>query len=306
MAAASATGDLVRRKPKVTVRWNATQWVLTWTLAGLTLHAASGTSLEAPVSYDRSEAPAIALAALTCFASNYVLVGVHLALRAGRSIRDFLRVNFWPAAGEDTAALSLGAAIAFAGIHLTTMPLLLLPFVFCVGGRDTAQQAERALLDPLTELPNRLVFHDRARQAIARCARDGIGGAILLIDLDGFKQVNDTLGHQAGDALLREVAARLGALVRNTDTVARLGGDEFAVLLVGVHDANGATGVTRAIRYALDQPFAIAATTCSIGGSVGVAHFNGDEHDVAALLHQADLAMYDDKRRRARTPPAAV
>ena len=273
---------------------------------GVALHAVLDTPLDAPVGFDRSEAPAIAFAALICFGSNYVLIGALVALHTGHSVIDFVRLNFWSAAGEEIAAYGFGASIAFAGVHANTLPLLLLPFALGVGGRKDAERAERGLHDLLTDLPNRLVFLDRAQQAIERSARDGVGGAILLIDLDGFKQVNDTLGHRAGDALLRDVGARLSGLVRSMDTVARLGGDEFGVLLVGVDAGDGVANVTRAVRHALDRPFLVGDGPRRVGGSVGVAIFTDDEHDVDALLHRADLRMYDDKRQRAAATRSAA
>ncbi len=152
-----------------------------------------------------------------------------------------------------------------------------------------------ATTDPLTGLPNRLLLHNRLGQAL----RSHVGLALLLMDLDRFKEVNDTLGHQVGDVLLQHVATRLRGALRDTDTVARLGGDEFAVLLPAT-DAAGALQVARALLAALEAPIEIEGHHLGVEGSVGVALAlaGGGDPPAATLLRQADVAMYEAKRRR--------
>lgn len=156
------------------------------------------------------------------------------------------------------------------------------------------QLQDQALHDTLTRLPNRALFRDRLQQAIDRARREKTPVAMLLMDLDRFKEVNDTFGHQAGDELLREVAARLRTALRTSDTVARLGGDEFALVLPRT-DAGGASTVAAALRQVLREPFAVERHRLDIDGSIGIAVFPGQGSDVTTLLRHADVAMYSAK-----------
>lgn len=159
-------------------------------------------------------------------------------------------------------------------------------------------EAERARyellagLDPLTEVPNRRLFQDRLEQALARARRRSGHVALLFLDLDGFKEVNDRHGHEMGDRVLRRVAARLVGAVRTEDTVARLGGDEFGVLLADVRGSDDAAAVARKLLAALRLPIAANGARVRLGASVGIALF--PEHGAAAdgLLRAADDAMY--------------
>jgi diguanylate cyclase (GGDEF)-like protein len=149
--------------------------------------------------------------------------------------------------------------------------------------------------DDLTGLPNRALLLDRLRLALARAERSGLPLAVALVDLDGFKPVNDSLGHEAGDALLREVAVRLLGLLRKSDTVARLGGDEFVLVLPDVGGVTGAGTVAQRVVAALGRPFDIKAQRVRIGASVGLALFPSDGADEETLLKAADSAMYAAK-----------
>lgn len=154
-----------------------------------------------------------------------------------------------------------------------------------------AKLAHQAFYDPLTDLPNRALFSDRVEQGLARAARRGHPVAVMFLDLDNFKLINDSLGHRAGDQVLIEVAQRLTACVRSEDTVARLGGDEFTVLLADVTDFNDAINVARRIQEKLRAPFALGDEV-STTASIGIA-FSGPDHDRPdTLLRDADLAMY--------------
>jgi diguanylate cyclase (GGDEF)-like protein/PAS domain S-box-containing protein len=162
-----------------------------------------------------------------------------------------------------------------------------------------AQQAalERlALHDALTSLPNRTLLHDRIQQALSAAARSKLSVAVLLLDLDRFKDVNDTLGHHVGDLLLTEVGPRLQQPLRDVDTVARLGGDEFAILLPGPTDLVSACRVAERLIDALKEPFSIEGLLLEVGVSIGVALY--PEHGASAqeLLQHADVAMYAAKR----------
>jgi diguanylate cyclase (GGDEF)-like protein/PAS domain S-box-containing protein len=157
-----------------------------------------------------------------------------------------------------------------------------------------------AFSDPLTELPNRRLLMDRLHQALAASARLGRCGAVLLIDLDDFKTLNDTLGHDKGDLLLQQVAQRLTTCVRAGDTVARLGGDEFVVMLEGLAEypkdaASQAEAVGEKILAALNQPYLLAGVENRSTPSIGITLFNGLQNSIEELLKWADLAMYQSK-----------
>lgn len=151
--------------------------------------------------------------------------------------------------------------------------------------------------DPLTQLPNRLLLRDRVEQSISRCARSGGTIALLFIDLDDFKQVNDGFGHATGDAVLREVGRRLVACVRETDTVCRHGGDEFVVALTDLTDASHVPEIVRKLQREIALPIRLPAGEVRVRCSVGAAQFPRDGRDFDALLQRADAAMYAEKRR---------
>ena len=150
--------------------------------------------------------------------------------------------------------------------------------------------AHYAYTDPLTGLPNRRLLTERLERSLQE---EALG--VLFIDLDGFKGVNDRWGHQAGDALLGEVAARLRGCVRQEDTLARLGGDEFAVVLPGLRNKEDALLVARKVVEALGEPFVLGRCTASVTASVGVSFYPQDALSATELLSQADQAMYRAK-----------
>jgi len=152
-----------------------------------------------------------------------------------------------------------------------------------------------ALHDPLTGLPNRRLFQDRLAIAIERARRTESQAALLVIDLDRFKQVNDTLGHHVGDLLLQRVGALFAGRVRRSDTVARTGGDEFSVVLEEPTSRNEAIHVGESLIQLLNEPLYLGEHTVRIGASVGVAIFPEDANEVEHLCIAADLRMYDCK-----------
>src|SRR5712692_695797 len=154
---------------------------------------------------------------------------------------------------------------------------------------------DQALRDALTQLPNRALFLDRLEVAIATAVREHTPLALMLLDLDHFKEVNDTFGHQAGDELLRQVATRFDGAIRKSDSLGRLGGDEFAFVLPGANEL-GAHAVARAILESLLPAFTIEGQPLELGGSIGVALFPRHGEDGETLLRRADIAMYTAKR----------
>ncbi|MCV2490187.1 sensor domain-containing diguanylate cyclase [Geodermatophilus sp. YIM 151500] len=161
----------------------------------------------------------------------------------------------------------------------------------------------QALHDPLTGLPNRVLFVERLERAVEQAGPDA-HLAVFFCDLDLFKEVNDSLGHAAGDELLRQVAARLRAAVRPGDTVGRLSGDEFAIILPGLVEPTDVEGLVRRVTGCFDEAFRLEGTDVTVGTSVGVAvHGSGGDRSAEQLLREADAAMYRDKQRN-RTPAA--
>ena len=162
-----------------------------------------------------------------------------------------------------------------------------------------------ALHDELTGLPNRRLFLDRLALSIERSRRMGTKAALLVIDLDHFKQVNDTLGHHAGDLLLQKVSSLFASRVRRSDTVARTGGDEFSLILDEPTNRSNARLVAQSLLQLLQDPVQIVGQQLKVGASIGIAIFPDDATDLEALCIAADLRMYENKnesRGRARTP----
>ncbi|NWG30854.1 MAG: EAL domain-containing protein, partial [Rhodocyclaceae bacterium] len=160
---------------------------------------------------------------------------------------------------------------------------------------DEDEIAFRANYDPLTGLPNRNLLAERLSQALKQARREGSRVAVMFIDLDFFKQVNDTLGHAVGDRLLQLVAERMRLCVRETDTIARLGGDEFVVLLMDIEETAPAGNVAEKIIAQMNEPFDIEGNEIHIGASIGITFFPDDGRDIDALFRNADLAMYRAK-----------
>jgi diguanylate cyclase (GGDEF)-like protein/PAS domain S-box-containing protein len=173
---------------------------------------------------------------------------------------------------------------------------------FVLNTRDVTERktleeelAHQAFHDSLTGLANRALFRDRVDHALTRAARHGLQLAVLLVDLDGFKLVNDSLGHDAGDELLIAVAERMQGCARASDTVARLGGDEFVVLLEDDMDVRAAVLVAERVIADLGAPFTIRGRELFVGGSVGIALSNGNRYETDELVHNADAAGYAAK-----------
>jgi len=165
-----------------------------------------------------------------------------------------------------------------------------------------AELLRAARYDELTGLPNRRLFQDRIKSTVARCFRKQSLMAVLYIDIDDFKQVNDSLGHATGDLLLQEVARRLQRCVREADTVARLGGDEFVVLLEDIQTPEDAQAVADKIRDAMSHPFDVESRGLRTPASIGIALYPEHGQETEQLLKHADKAMYADKRRKGCTP----
>jgi diguanylate cyclase (GGDEF)-like protein len=206
--------------------------------------------------------------------------GLALALAAA-AIRVF--------AGGDTVLVATVVGVLYVALNVGLRRLVR-------GLRDQVAATQQvALHDGLTNLPNRVLFHDRAAHAIRGAARSGDKLAVMLLDLDRFKEINDTLGHEKGDGFLVEVARRLQLSLRASDTIARLGGDEFG-LLVPVLDTGDAQRVANRLLGQLEQPFNVGDLSLRARGSVGIALYPDDGSDTETLLRKADVAMYAGKQ----------
>ncbi|HEY8908384.1 MAG TPA: EAL domain-containing protein [Rhodoferax sp.] len=183
------------------------------------------------------------------------------------------------------------------GVLAIATVALVLAYRLTAGLRQRMVRAEEqlqlmAFYDQVSGLPNRSLFERELRQAVARAAREPKGAALLFIDVDDFKKINDTLGHAAGDQALQIIGQRLTAVLRSGDVVARLGGDEFAVILYGIGDPDNAAKVARQMIEAIAKPLLTTPTPSHVGLSIGVLLLPCDESDPTILLQRADMAMY--------------
>lgn len=220
-----------------------------------------------------------------------------------------LGAAYWIAEGAFDSFLfnrgSLADAIVAPGPDTLLMRLavLVLTSAFGLYAQSSVSRLHRAhetirhmaLHDSLTGLPNRVLFYDRLGQAMAQARRNKSKPSVILLDLDDFKRVNDSLGHHFGDQLLARIGERLMAILRRSDTVARWGGDEFVVLLPDVNAAADALNVTNKITAAFKTPFVIDGREILVSPSVGAALYPDDGEDPDTLIKSADAAMYQAK-----------
>jgi diguanylate cyclase len=193
------------------------------------------------------------------------------------------------------------ARLGMLAFSLCLLTVLVALFRAALAFRDLrlfSEARRQSVTDDLTELPNRRLFHQRLAETIARGGAAHHGMAVLMVDLDHFKELNDTLGHQSGDELLRRIGPRLLNVVRPVDTLARLGGDEFGIVVDGPTNEAGALLVAERIRDALAEPFDVQDISLRVSASVGIALFPAHADTAEELLRRADVAMYDAKRTR--------
>lgn len=181
------------------------------------------------------------------------------------------------------------------GVIASALVIMIAAVVSRKVNRQAQEMKYQAFHDELTGLPNRMLFLDRLGHAISLSQREGVPFVIMLLDLDRFKEVNDTLGHDVGDMLLQEVSCRLRDAVRDSDTVARLGGDEFVILMEQIDMAH-VPEIAQKIMKILDRPFLLAGQLVDVSASIGIAYFPEHCSDSVTLLQKADMAMYAAKR----------
>jgi len=298
VAAASGLSDLIDRKRPSRSAFNVAQYVLAIAAAGAVLVAAG--VLPHHDEFTAADVPAILAAAAVFFLVNTGLVAGAIALTSGTRLRDQISSELISQSATEGILLGL-APLAVLALDSAPMllPLLALPMVAVQRAGRQALIAERlALHDALTGLPNRVLFRTRTQQAIHVAGRAGTGVAVMLLDLDRFKEINDTLGHHYGDEVLRQVGGRLSGLLGEDDTVARLGGDEFAILLRSVESPMAGAAVASDVRRAIAEAFDVAGVRLELGASVGIASFPEHGQDVDVLMQRADVAMYQAKEGR--------
>ena len=297
LCAGSLVGDLVRRKPWPRAVFNVSQYAIALTAAGAVQALLLGGPPESSSSLAGADLPLVLVAGLVFFVLNTVLVDTVLALSARRRVWEHIRSGFLAQVSTAGFALGLAPVMVVVG-DLSVGMLILLGLPLVAIHRNTRQAAaneHQALHDPLTGLPNRVLFHDRVEQAMESARRNETGAVVMVIDLDRFKDINDTLGHHHGDRLLEMVGRRLSAVLRGEDSVARLGGDEFAVLLPSVSDRRYALAVAEKLLAALRPGFEVDGLALEVGASIGIACFPAHGHDKESLIQRADIAMYAAK-----------
>ena len=301
-AAVSLVADVARRKPLYKAIFNMAQFSLSLAASGLVMSFLSDMPEEPLTSFAPRDLAALLVAALVFFVINHALTGAALALSQGVPILTYLRRDIAFQAPTHGSILAFGPIIAGAAeSSLALVPLFALPLAAVhIAGQQAVRNEYQALHDRLTNLPNRLLLTDRIEQAIAAARRDGALVAVLKVDLDRFKEVNDTLGHQNGDVLLIQLARRLRKLLPESDSVARMSGDEFAILLPSIPDSARAVHVAEEILRSLKAPFVIQGVSVILDASVGIAFYPDDGADPDGLLQRADVAMHSAQRTPAR------
>jgi diguanylate cyclase (GGDEF)-like protein len=291
---ASIVSDRHRGVPWWKASFNIAQYTLSWLGAGLVLELVAGPlDFSRPASFGAQEFIGIVLAGLTFFVINTELVGIALALATGIPIRQHFRSDLGFYASSAAVLLSLAPLVAIlAEWRVEAVPLILAPLWIAHRAAKTSLQKEHeARHDALTGLPNRVYFTDRVAHMIATAPDDPF--TVMVLDLDRFKEVNDTLGHQIGDELLTLVGARFRSTLEPDAVVARLGGDEFAVIA----RAETTTAIVEELRDVFADPFISEGLHFDIDASIGSARYPGDGASVDDLLKAADVAMYVAKEQ---------
>jgi diguanylate cyclase (GGDEF)-like protein len=296
-AVATVVQDVMSGKPGWRIRFNLGQYTLSLVGAYLVLRLISATShIGTAHPFTGNQLPAVLVAAMAYFAINTGSVGVAVALHQQVPVRRYF--------GTDTVFVftTAGVLLLLAPIVIATtayspllVPLFAAPILSIHKALWAGARSEHAARhDSLTGLPNRMAFHE----AVKTAAKDSEAQAcVLLMDLDRFKDVNDTLGHHYGDLLLQQVALRLRAALGSGDLIARLGGDEFAVLSAG-STAEGSLALAQRVADSLSAPFELQEIVVDVQASIGIARFPVDGTDVETLLQKADVAMYQAKETR--------
>ncbi len=294
---ANLVADTMGRKSPQKVAFNFFQYAVTVGAAGWVLKATTDLPRVSEPHLVPSDLPGVLLAAVTFFVFNAALVSTVIALAQRVSVFKYMARDLLFQASINGLMLGLAPIVVLAAdFALPAIVLLFLPILAVHrGGREAIAKEHQALHDALTGLPNRELFRDRIDQSLRAGRRNGDTSVVMLMDLDHFKEINDTLGHHMGDLLLQEVARRLQRALRDSDTVARLGGDEFGVLLPHVDGQADATSVAQNLLVHLREPFVLEGMRLEIDASIGIALHPVHGEDNETLQQRADIAMYSAK-----------
>ncbi|MEO7979627.1 MAG: bifunctional diguanylate cyclase/phosphodiesterase [Sporichthyaceae bacterium] len=295
-------GEIAKRKQLWRVVFNTGQYLVSLCLAAGVLWVFDmQQSLSHPIAaMSIHQLPILALAWGAYFLSNLAFVATAISLREGTPWWDDFTDEIGYYAVTTFAVLALSPLVVVVTIaSWQLIPLLLLPLFLVYKTASISREKEQAALhDALTGLANRKRLVERMADAGEVSLRSGRPMALCLLDLDRFKEINDTLGHHTGDRLLEIAANRLARAVRPEDTVARLGGDEFAVLLTDVTDAESSVDAAQRLRAVLTEPYHLDGMTLQVETSIGVAIYPEHTDNVPRLLQLADVAMYQAKDER--------
>src|SRR3954454_11405626 len=310
LAGANLIADGIRRKSPKKVAFNISQYAIAVAASGVVLEATTGLPRAHEPHLIPSDLIGILAAAAMFFIVNTGLVATGIAFAQRLSVWRYLAEDIFFQAASAGLMLGLAPVVVLAAdfslpaiarrpaaFHGPAIALLFLPlFAVHRGGSEAIAKEHQALHDALTGLPNRELFRDRIDQAIRTSRRSGEAAVVMIMDLDHFKEINDTLGHHYGDLLLQEVSRRLMAALRDSDTVARLGGDEFGVLLPRVANSQDSPNAARNLLVALREPFVLEGMRLEIDASIGIALHPVHGEDVETLNQRADIAMYSAKQ----------
>jgi diguanylate cyclase (GGDEF)-like protein len=297
-AGASMVGDIVNRSPARRVVFNAAQYTLSLAAGAGVLSLAHALPYPADSLPDRL--PIVFAAAAVYFLVNSVLAGTAAALHRRAPVLVYLLtdVGFHVLTSGLLLAISPLIVVA-ADVSLWLVPLLAVPTVaIYIAGKQSLVSDYRASHDGLTGLPNRSLLGERLEHDVALARREGSRVGVMILDLDDFKEINDTLGHHHGDLVLEAIGPRVAGVLRETDMLARLGGDEFAVVLPNIARPEHVVNVALKLIAALERPFSIAGMWLDVRTSIGTACFPEDGKDEDTLLRHADVALYRAKHSR--------
>src|SRR4051794_33329209 len=298
LVAANLIVDAYRRKAAQKVAFNVAQYAISVAAASVVLKVTTGMPRADGPHLVPSDLAGVMVAIAAFFVVNSTLVATVIALVQRTKVLRYLIDDIFNQVATGGLLLGLAPVVLLAAdFFLPAIALLFLPlYAVHRGGRDAIAKQHQALHDALTGLPNRELFRDRIDQAVSSSRRTGDSCVVMIMDLDHFKEINDTLGHHMGDLLLQEVSRRLRVALRDSDTVARLGGDEFGVLLPRVETTEDGTTVAQNLLAHLREPFVLEGMRLEIDASIGLALFPLHGEDNETLQQRADIAMYSAKQ----------